>query len=137
MLYTKQQLCTCITLVCTFLCPFLYDYDVKMPDMEYVKQRRNLFLFLNLNVVPRNSTPRGFACIWQSKWVRIIAIKTERTQIHFLSDVLVEIASLDLKVPDSIVTKSGNNSMYCSLAKSNQIRFLPNVLIIDDLHLIN
>ena len=26
-------------------------------------------------------------------------IKTERTQIHFLSDVLVAVASLDLKVP--------------------------------------
>ena len=31
--------------------------------------------------------------------VGIIAIKTERTQIHFLSDVLVAVASLDLKVP--------------------------------------
>ena len=29
----------------------------------------------------------------------IIAIKTERTQIYFLSDVLVAVASLDLKVP--------------------------------------
>ena len=29
----------------------------------------------------------------------IIAIKTERTQIHFLSDALVAVASLDLKVP--------------------------------------
>ena len=28
-----------------------------------------------------------------------MAIKTERTQIHFLSDVLVAVASLDLKVP--------------------------------------
>ena len=28
----------------------------------------------------------------------IIAIKTVRTQIHFLSDVLVAVASLDLKV---------------------------------------
>ena len=37
---------------------------------------------------------RGF------KWVGIIAIKTERTQIHFLSDVLVAVASLDLKVPN-------------------------------------
>ena len=27
------------------------------------------------------------------------AIKTELTQIHFLSDVLVAVASLDLKVP--------------------------------------
>ena len=31
----------------------------------------------------------------------IIAKKTERTQIHFLSDVLVAVASLDLKVPNS------------------------------------
>ena len=26
-------------------------------------------------------------------------MKTERTQIHFLSDILVAVASLDLKVP--------------------------------------
>ena len=30
-----------------------------------------------------------------SAWVGIIAIKTERTQIHFLSDVLIADASLD------------------------------------------
>ena len=29
----------------------------------------------------------------------IIAIKTERTQIHFLSDVLIAVASFDVKVP--------------------------------------
>ena len=69
--------------------------------MDYVnRQRRNWFLFLNLNMVPRNSTPGGFGWIWQSKWVGKIAIKTERTQIHFLSDVLVEVASLDLNVDD-------------------------------------
>ena len=49
-------------------------------------------------MVPRNSTPGGFTYIWQSKRVGIIAIKTERTQIHFLSDVLVAVASLDRKV---------------------------------------
>ena len=38
-----------------------------------------------------------------SAWVGIIAIKTERTQIHFLSDVLIADASLDLKVPNSTV----------------------------------
>ena len=58
-----------------------------------------LFLFLNLDVVLRNSTSGGFAYIWQSKWVGIIAIKTERMQIHILSDVLTAVASLDLKVP--------------------------------------
>jgi len=51
-------------------------------------------------MVPRNSTPGGFAYIWQSKWIRIIVIKTERTQIHFLSDVFVAATSLDLKVPN-------------------------------------
>ena len=38
-----------------------------------------------------------------SAWVGIIAIKTERTQIHFLSDVLIADASLDLKFPNSTV----------------------------------
>ena len=56
------------------------------------------FLFLYLDMVPRNWTPGGFANILQSKWVGIIAIKTERTQIHFLSDILIAVASLDLKV---------------------------------------
>ena len=51
-------------------------------------------------MVPKNSTPEGFAYIGQSKWVGIIAIKTERTQIHFLSDVLIAVASLNLKVPN-------------------------------------
>ena len=51
-------------------------------------------------MVPRNSTPGGFAYISQSKWVGIIAIKTERTQIQFLSDVFVAVASLGLKVPN-------------------------------------
>ena len=54
-------------------------------------------------MVPKNSTPGGFAYIWQSKWVGIIAIKTERTQIHFLSDVLIAVASLDLKVPIVVI----------------------------------
>ena len=48
-------------------------------------------------MVPWNSG--GFVYIWQSMLVGIIGIKTERTQSHFLSDVLVVVASLDLKVP--------------------------------------
>ena len=50
-------------------------------------------------MVPWNSVSAGFAYIWQSKWLGIIAIKTEKTQIHFFSNVLVAVASLDLKVP--------------------------------------
>ena len=45
-------------------------------------------------MAPRNSIPGGFAYIWQSKRVGIIATKTERKQIHFLSDVLVAFSSL-------------------------------------------
>ena len=41
-----------------------------------------------------------------TQWVGIIAIKTERTQIHFLCDVLVTVASLDLKVPNSSIARS-------------------------------
>ena len=71
--------------------------------MEYVNKKTSadeiLFLLLHLDMVPRNSTPEGFSYIWQSKWVGIISIKTERTQIHFLSDVLIAVASLDLTVP--------------------------------------
>ena len=50
-------------------------------------------------MVPWNSNSGGFAYIWQSKWVGIIAIKSEGTQIDFLSEILVAVASLDLKVP--------------------------------------
>ena len=62
--------------------------------MEYVNK-----LFLNLDLVHKNSTQGGFAYIRQSKWVGISA--TERTQIHFLDDVLVAVASSDLTVPNS------------------------------------
>ena len=54
---------------------------------------------------PRNSTPAGFAYVWQSKWVGKITIKTERTQIPFLSDVLVAVASLDLRVTNQSIRK--------------------------------
>ena len=64
------------------------------------KQRQILFVFLSLDMVPWNSASGGFAYIWQSKWVGIIAIKTERTQLHFLIDVPVVVASLDLLVPN-------------------------------------
>ena len=67
--------------------------------MECVnKQRRNYISLSELGHGPLdfNSTSGEFAYIWQSKWVGIIAIRTERTQIHFLNDVLVAVASLDL-----------------------------------------
>ena len=57
-----------------------------------------LSVFLNLDMVPWNSAPGGFAYIWQTKWVGIIAIKTERTQSHFLSDVFLAVRQKYLKL---------------------------------------
>ena len=50
-------------------------------------------------MVRRNSAPLAFAYIWRSKWVGIIAIKTETTQIHFWSDVFAAVLSSYRKVP--------------------------------------
>ena len=47
-----------------------------------LNEQTKFYLFLNMVMVPRNSTPGGFAYIRHSKRV-MIAIKTERTQIHF------------------------------------------------------
>ena len=73
-----------------------------------------VFLFLNLEMVPWNSTLGGFAYIWQSKWVEIIAIKTERTQILF-KHLLVTVASLDLRPR---LASSGGNSGYTDREES-------------------
>ena len=73
-----------------FFAVFL-DYDVKLPKLAFYsmenenKQRQNFISFSALgDMVPWNSTSGGFAYIWQRKWLRMIAIKIERTQIHFL-----------------------------------------------------
>ena len=94
---------TCITLFSTFLSHFCTTTTWKCLISHFMEDVTSndeiLFLFLSLAMVPWNSASGGFVYNWQSKWVGIIAIKTERTQIHFLSDVLVTITSLDLKVP--------------------------------------
>ena len=66
---SKTIYCTCITLFCTFLCPLLHDYDVKMHNFAFIecvkKQRRNFTSLCDElgYMVPRNSTPGGFAYI--------------------------------------------------------------------------
>ena len=62
--------------------------------MEYKwTQHKNLFLFLNLDTVLSDSIPENFANIWQIKWNRIISIKFETVQIHFLSNVFGVLSS--------------------------------------------
>ena len=49
------------------------------------------FLCFNLNKILKNSTPGKVACIWHIERVQIDAIKFERTQIHFFSDVFITV----------------------------------------------
>ena len=61
----KQQLCTCITLFCTFLCRHSTTTAWKclisrfMEDVNKLLRNFLQFLFLNLDMVLRNSTPGG------------------------------------------------------------------------------
>ena len=82
----------------------MHDYHVKIPNFAFYREKKtsndkNFFLILNLDMVSKNSIPGEFAYISQNKWVGIIPIKTDRTQIHFLSVALVAVAWLNLKVP--------------------------------------
>ena len=73
--------------------------------MENVnKQRRHFISLSELGYGPLEFNLSRVCLHLQSKWVGIIAIKIERIQIQFLSDVLVAVASLDLKV--STIVKS-------------------------------
>ena len=74
---------------------------------DVTSEEKIQFLFLYSDMVPRNSTLGGFANIRQSKWVGIIAKKTERTQTNFLRDILIAVASLDLKVANDKGDRQG------------------------------
>ena len=68
--------------------------------MPYVNKQRRSFVPLSeleYGLFEFNLT-RFFATFDKVSQVGIIAIETERTQIHFLSDVLFAVVSLDLKV---------------------------------------
>ena len=73
-----------------------------MPNFAFYGGRKQPTTEFYFSFWAWNSASGGFAYNWQSKWVGIIAIKTEKTQIHFLSDVLLAVASLDLKVPNNL-----------------------------------
>ena len=45
-----------------------------------------------LDTTDKNSAPEEFACIWQSKWVGIITIETEKMWVHSSCDVFVVVS---------------------------------------------
>ena len=71
-------------------------------------------LFMNLDMVDRNSAPEEFACIWQSKRVGIITIETEKMWIHFLCDVfLLSVVVASFKIPSIYEDVTGANVNTC------------------------
>ena len=81
-----------ITLFCTFLCCHCTTTTWKCLISRFVKnvskQWQNFLLFVNFDMVDRNTAPEEFACIWQSKRVGIITIETKEMWIHFSSSSL-------------------------------------------------
>ena len=75
--------------------PLLHDYDAKKPNFALYGGRKQAttkfyFSFRAWISVTRNSASGGFDrlhSVCQSKWIGIIALKTERTQIHFFNDM--------------------------------------------------
>ena len=70
----KQQLCTCVTHFCTFLCRRCTSTTWKHLNSRFVEdgtQDNNfLFIFLNFVSVPWNSTPKSDLCQHLTNWTR-------------------------------------------------------------------
>ena len=93
----KQQLCTRITLFCTFLLAVVARLQRESALFHVLSrtgtQDNNFrFLLLNFDTVLYISTPKEFASIRRIKRDGISAIKFEAARIHFLSDVFVAVA---------------------------------------------
>ena len=69
--------------------------------MEDANKRRDEFLFvlLNLNAVPKKSTPEKSIYIWHFQWIAINATKFEETRIHFKSEVSAAVTVVVAKAP--------------------------------------
>ena len=116
----KQQLCTCITPFCTFLCRRCttttwkclisrFDEDVK------TRQRLSPSFPELCSILQFDS--RKFVNIWRIERVGKSAIMFEVARIHFLSDVFVVFAVVFAEAPKWILkylyTGANNFSSFC------------------------
>ena len=94
----KQQLCTCITLFCTFLSCRCTTTTWKCIISRFVEDgntgQQLSFSFLELWHSPSELNSQKIANIWQTEQDGKSAIKFEAARIHFLSDVFVALSSL-------------------------------------------
>ena len=93
----KQQLCTCITLFCTFLCRRCTTTTWNCLISRFVEdgeQKTTTFFFFSWTLMQsfRFQLQKNFGNIRRIKRDGISAIKFEAAQIQFLSDVFVAVA---------------------------------------------
>ena len=95
----KQQLGTCITLFCTFLCRHCTTTTWKCLISRFVedvntRQRLSLSSSFSWTSIQsfRIQLQKKIANIWQIEWDRISAIKFEAARLHCLGDVFVAVA---------------------------------------------
>ena len=83
------------------------------------KQAKNVIsvLFLNLDMVLRNSTPGEFTYIWQSKWMGIIRWRLKAGKFTFFSNFLALLPSSDFKVPSCHTLSLSNRMLKPSSTK--------------------
>ena len=97
----RKQLCTYITLFCTFLCRHCttttWKCLIHVIRRTWTSDDKFFFLFLNLSAVAKKSTLGKLSYIWHFLQIRINATKFEETRIHFKSDVLTAVAVVDAK----------------------------------------
>ena len=86
----KQQLCTCITLFCTFLCRRCTTATWNCLFSRFLedgnKRQQFAFSFPELWRSPLEFNSKKFAYIWRIEGGGISAIKFEAAQIHFLRE---------------------------------------------------
>ena len=93
---------------------FLVQYDVKVPNFT------------------ENSTPEEFAYTWQSKLVGIIAIKTEKSRIHyfhidhnapFLPPKILYIRCFQFPLGITVVPREIQDDRYAKLWGVNKVHY--------------
>ena len=83
--------------------PLSLSSDLKVAFYRQRKPKTDEFhfLFLNLDIFRKTSTPGEFAYFRQSEHVGIIALKFQRTRIDFLCDVFAAALFSNFEVPIS------------------------------------
>ena len=82
----KQQLCTCITLFCTFFSCCCTTVTCAHFTEQVNTTQKVSFSFSKLTYGPVRFNPENFSNIWQMKWNWIRSMKFETVRIYFLSE---------------------------------------------------